>query len=51
MAFFNAPLMFTYSIPAIAIWFGVVTIISIVASIVPAQNAMRITVRESISYE
>jgi putative ABC transport system permease protein len=51
MAFFNAPLMFTYSFPGLGIWFGVVTLISIFASIVPSQNAMRITVREAISYE
>jgi putative ABC transport system permease protein len=51
MVFIDRPLMFAYSYQGLFIWLAAVTIIAIIASIVPAQNAMRITVREAISYE
>lgn len=51
MVFLDRPLLFVYSFQGFLIWFVVVTFISVIASIVPAQNAMRITVREAISYE
>ncbi len=51
MAFLNSPLIFSYSREGCLGWFAIVTIIAIIASIMPAQNAMHITVREAISYE
>ena len=32
-------------------WFGVVTVLSIIASILPARNAARLTINEVLSYE
>jgi len=51
LAFMNNPLMFAYSYPGLLAWFGMVSVIAVIASLMPAQNAMRITVREAISYE
>lgn len=51
LVFLDRPLLFAYSFQGLFLWLAVVTIIAIIASIVPAQNAMRITVREAISYE
>lgn len=33
------------------IWLGVVVILSIIASMVPARNAARLTIREVLAYE
>jgi putative ABC transport system permease protein len=35
----------------IIIWLGAVTLLSIVASLIPARNAARLTVNEVLSYE
>jgi putative ABC transport system permease protein len=45
------PLDFIFSIPAVLLWLGMMTIISIVASIIPAQSAARLTIREALVYE
>jgi putative ABC transport system permease protein len=50
-AFVNFPFIFSFSTKGVFLWLAVVTIIAIAASIAPAQNAMRITIREAISYE
>lgn len=50
-AFVNFPFFFSFSFNGLLTWFVLVTAISILASIAPAQNAMRITVREAINYE
>jgi putative ABC transport system permease protein len=34
-----------------AIWFGLVLVLSVVASIVPARSAARLTIREVLAYE
>ncbi|MCB0237363.1 MAG: hypothetical protein KDH08_01730, partial [Anaerolineae bacterium] len=33
------------------IWLGVVIVLSVVASILPARNASRLTIREVLAYE
>jgi putative ABC transport system permease protein len=43
------PLSFTSS--GFLIWLGVVVFLSIVASILPARNAARLTIREVLAYE
>jgi putative ABC transport system permease protein len=41
--------VFTYT--GYAIWLGLVLALSVVASILPARNAARLTIREVLAYE
>lgn len=41
---------FAYSYPAILIWLGIVTVVSISASVLPARSGTQISVRESLAY-
>jgi len=47
---FSANLDYSYNYTAVLIWLVAVLIISILASIVPARNATRISVRASLAY-
>lgn len=47
----EAALDFAFSYTAVFIWLALIFIISIIASLVPAYNASRISVRESLSYQ
>lgn len=47
---FGATLDYQYSWSAVGIWLGIVVVISIVASIMPARGATRISVRDSLAY-
>ena len=47
---FGATLDYQYNWPAVGIWLGIVIVISIVASILPARGAIRISVRDSLAY-
>jgi putative ABC transport system permease protein len=49
-AMFGAKLDYQYSWPAVAIWLGIMLIISALASLVPANGATRISVRDSLAY-
>ncbi|RPI22938.1 MAG: FtsX-like permease family protein, partial [Chloroflexota bacterium] len=51
MAIFDAPSRFTFSANAFLIWLGVVLALSAMASIIPARNAARLTIREVLAYE
>ena len=58
MAFSNAiggaielQLIYRYSFTGVAIWFGVVVILAILASGLPAWRATRVSVHEVLSYE
>ncbi len=51
MAFFQTPLTFSFSVSGALIWLALVTIIAAVASLVPAYQATRLTVREVLAYE
>jgi putative ABC transport system permease protein len=51
MAFFQTPLSFSFSIGGALIWLALVTIIAAIASLLPAYNATRLTVREVLAYE
>jgi putative ABC transport system permease protein len=44
-------LPYATSAAGIAIWFGLVTIVSILSSVSPAQRASQISIREALSYE
>jgi putative ABC transport system permease protein len=46
----NMPLDFAYNTQAVFIWLAAVLVISILASILPARNATRVSVRSSLAY-
>ncbi|MBN1315012.1 MAG: ABC transporter permease [Anaerolineales bacterium] len=47
----NIPLSYVYSTPAAIGWFFAVMAIAVVASLGPARNAVRLTIREVLAYE
>lgn len=47
---FGATLDYQYNWSAVGVWLGIVIIISIFASIMPARGATRISVRDSLAY-
>jgi putative ABC transport system permease protein len=49
-AMFGANLDYQYDFSAVLVWLGVILVISILASIMPARNATQISVRESLAY-
>jgi putative ABC transport system permease protein len=50
MVLFDAALDYQYHMSAVWFWLGIILVISILASILPARNATRISVRESLAY-
>jgi putative ABC transport system permease protein len=51
MALMGVPLSFAYSISGMWIWLVAVILLSAIASLIPARNASRLTVREVLAYE
>lgn len=49
-AMFDADLDYQYNFEAVLVWLAVILAISILASIIPARNATRVSVRESLAY-
>jgi ABC-type lipoprotein release transport system permease subunit len=49
-AMFDANLDYQYSSSAVFIWLVVIAVISVLASLLPARNATRISVRDSLAY-
>jgi len=47
----NQPLVFSFSIVGPSAWLGIVVVVSITASLLPAFRAMRLSIRETLSYE
>lgn len=47
----RSPLSFVLSFDGFLIWFVIVTVISALASAIPARNASRMTIREALAYE
>ncbi len=45
------PLDYIFSIPAVLTWLGLMLVISVIASIVPAQSAAKLTIRDALMYE
>lgn len=45
------PLDYTFSIPAVLMWLGLMTVISVIASLIPAQSAARLMIRDALVYE
>lgn len=50
-AIFNAPGAFAFTFQGFAIWLGVVVLLSVGASLIPAGSASRMTIREVLAYE
>jgi putative ABC transport system permease protein len=50
-AVMGTPLTYTYSMPGFWMWLGIVILLSVLASSIPARNASRLTVREVLAYE
>jgi putative ABC transport system permease protein len=48
---FGSTLELVYTTQGMMMWLGIVVMLSIVASILPARNAARLTIREVLSYE
>ncbi|MGE5251198.1 MAG: ABC transporter permease [Bacteroidota bacterium] len=51
LAVFQTPIEVVFTITGYAIWLGLVLALSAVASILPARNAARLTIREVLAYE
>ena len=51
VAIFQTPIAVVFTYLGYAIWLGLVLILSTVASILPARNAARLTIREVLAYE
>jgi putative ABC transport system permease protein len=50
-AIFNAPANFAFTLQGFLVWLGVVLALSTLASLAPARNASRMTIREVLAYE
>jgi putative ABC transport system permease protein len=51
MSLLARPLDYVFSVPAVMMWLGLMAAISIVASLIPAQSAARLTIRDALVYE
>jgi putative ABC transport system permease protein len=51
LAIFNSPSQFVLNPMGFIIWLGLVLILAAVASVLPARNAARLTIREVLAYE
>lgn len=50
-AIFDAPSVFSITITGFLIWLFLVVVLSVLASVAPAQSAAKLTIREVLSYE
>ena len=51
LAVFETPIKVVFTYSGYIIWFGLILVLSVVASILPARNAARLTIREVLAYE
>lgn len=51
VAIFQTPIDVVFTLTGYAIWLGVVLALSALASVLPARNAARLTIREVLAYE
>jgi len=51
LAVFETPITVVFTYTGYAIWLGLVLVLSAIASILPARNAARLTIREVLAYE
>lgn len=50
-ALMTVPIMYIYSTQGLLIWLVIVVVLSALASVLPARNAVRLTVRDVLAYE
>jgi putative ABC transport system permease protein len=50
-AIFNSPIDIVFTINGFLIWLSVIIVLSVLASILPARSAARLTIREVLAYE
>jgi putative ABC transport system permease protein len=50
-AVFQTPIAVVFTFLGYAIWFGLVLLLSVIGSILPARSAARLTIREVLAYE
>jgi putative ABC transport system permease protein len=51
MTFARLPLNYVYDLLAPVLWLGIVVVVAALASLIPARNAARLAVRETLAYE
>lgn len=51
LAIFSSPAQFAFTAQGVLAWLAVVLLLSVVASLLPARNASRLTIREVLAYE
>ena len=51
MAMFKSRLDYQFNLQAVAVWLVTILVIALVAAVIPARNATRINVRQSLTYE
>jgi len=51
LAVFETPIKTVFTITGYLIWLGLILVLSAVASVLPARNAARLTIREVLAYE
>jgi putative ABC transport system permease protein len=51
IAFLRAPLTYTFSASGCLLWLLIVILLSALASVLPARNASRVSVRDALAYE
>ncbi len=50
-AMMGSPLAISFTPLGILVWLGVVSLLSVIASVIPARNAARLTINEVLAYE
>ena len=51
LAIFNTPVSLIFTLLGFMTWLGLVLVLSTLASVLPARNAARLTIREVLAYE
>jgi putative ABC transport system permease protein len=51
LAVFQTPIQVVFTYIGYGIWLALVLVLSAVASVLPARNAARLTIREVLAYE
>lgn len=51
VSLFETPIKVAFTMTGYAIWLALIVVLSVVASILPARNAARLTIREVLAYE
>jgi putative ABC transport system permease protein len=50
-ALMTVPIVYIFSVKGLFIWLAIVLILSTIACLLPARNAVRLTIRDILAYE